>query len=406
MSVINIPEILLPENADMPLWAVNACDQFTSDLEYWQNLEKLVGKAPSTLNLIFPEIYLKDRPKERITRINETMCEYLDGGIFKTVKDGFIFVERTTDESGTRRGIVLSIDLECYSFEKGAKIPVRSTEATILERIPPRVEIRKNAPLELPHAMLLYNDSEGIVQKSLKLGETLYDFDLNMGGGHVRGTYINNAPEVIKAFNSLGGASDFLFAVGDGNHSLATAKTCWELLKKNLSGEEIKTHPARFALCEAVNIYDEALNFEPIHRLVKCADPEKFADGLNLSCVNNSETLCLKSDNPNTEAKLVIGGKAVKIAFDNDIPQGIRKLDEYICGFLQQNGGEVDYIHGEAELTAFTEEGGVGVILPPIKKDDFFELIKKGGNLPRKTFSMGEGNEKRYYIEAKLIVRR
>ncbi|MDE6104805.1 MAG: DUF1015 domain-containing protein, partial [Clostridia bacterium] len=315
MSVINIPEILLPENADMPLWAVNACDQFTSDLNYWHNLEKLVGNAPSTLNLIFPEIYLKDRPKERIARINETMRAYLDGGIFKTVKDGFIFVERTTANSGTRRGIVLAIDLESYSFEKGAKTPIRSTEATILERIPPRVEIRKNAPVELPHVMLLYNDREGVVQKSLKLGETLYDFELNMDGGHVRGTYIKNAQEVINAFNSLDGASDLLFAVGDGNHSLATAKTCWEQLKPTLSEEEAKTHPARFALCEAVNIYDSALNFEPIHRLVKCKNPQKFANGLQTVSPNEAKA---------EEAKLVINGKAVKIPFYKDIPQGIR----------------------------------------------------------------------------------
>lgn len=388
MHTINIPEILLPKSADMAIWAVNACDQFTSDKEYWKCVERLVGDRESTLKLIFPEIYLKDNPEARIKNINNTMYSYLNGGVFKSV-NGFILVQRTT-ASGTRTGIVLSIDLEDYSFEVGAKTPVRSTEATILERIPPRVEIRKNAPVELPHVMLLYDDKDYRITDSVRLGKVLYDFDLNMNGGHVKGTLIENAEEITSLFYSLAEGEDaLLFAVGDGNHSLATAKTCWESIKNTLSEEERKTHPARYALCEAVNIYDSALNFEPIHRLLKMDRPLKFAEGL-------------KTEGENT-AYLVIDGKTQPIPFDNDIPSGIIKLDCYISDFISENGGEVDYIHGENELISFTKQGGAGVVLPSIKKADFFKLIIKGGNLPRKTFSLGEGEEKRYYIEAKAI---
>ena len=390
MNTIKIPRILLPADADMSAWAVNACDQFTSDMQYWEEVEKITSGKPSAYNLIFPEIYLKDNPKRRIEKINKTMREYLVGGIFKEVDGGFVLVERST-QSGVRTGIVLSVDLEDYSFERGAKTPIRSTEATILERIPPRVEIRRNAPIELPHVMLLYNDPQNLVLNAAKRGETLYDFELNMGGGHVKGTYISNADEVIKAFYSLveNKEDKFLFAVGDGNHSLATAKTCWDEIKKGLSPKERESHPARFALVEAVNIFDKALIFEPIHRLVKTSDPEKFLKGLNLG--------------GESEARTALCGKVEKINFPKDIPEGIRKLDDYIRQYIEKFGGEADYIHGDDEIIKFTLSGAAGVLLPPIRKEDFFSLISKGGNLPRKTFSMGEGNEKRYYIEAKAI---
>ena len=390
MKTIKLYDILLPAAADMKYWAVNACDQFTSDYAYWEEVERITKGKPSTFNLIFPEIYLKDKPEARIAAANAAMDKYLKEGVFKKVEGGFILVERAT-ESGTRTGLVMAIDLEDYSFEKGAKTPVRSTEATILERIPPRVEIRKNAPVELPHIMLLYNDPKDAVLKSAELGEVLYDFDLMMNGGHIKGTYVKNAEKLIEKFYSLVADKEdkFLFAVGDGNHSLATAKTCWENLKPTLSAAERENHPARFALVEAVNIFDKALNFEPIHRLVKISNPEKFAKGLKIEGKGS--------------ALLAIGGKTQKISFPEDVPAGIRLLDSYISEYLKENGGEVDYIHGDKELIGFTKEGGAGIILPPIQKGDFFDLISKGGNLPRKTFSMGEGNEKRYYIEAKLI---
>ncbi len=394
MATVKIPEILLPKDADMTRWAVNACDQFTSDEKYWGDLKAFVGDKPSTLNLIYPEIYLKDNTQKRIDDINAHMRDYLDSGVFYALEGSFVLVKRST-ASGTRTGIVLAIDLEDYSFEKGSRALIRSTEATILERIPPRVQIRKNAPIELPHVMLLYDDKEGEVLKRAVTKGKLYGFELNMGGGYVTGERIINAEEVAAQFSKLcdgdkyGNGQRIMFAVGDGNHSLATAKTCWENLKPTLTKAQAENHPARFALVEAVNIYDSALNFEPIHRLVKTNNGVEFLSGLALA--------------GNGRAYTVTKGKKTPVPFPEDIPQGIRELDDYISRFIKEYGGEVDYIHGEEELSSLSGLG-VGIMLPAIKKDDFFRLIVTGGNLPRKTFSMGEGNEKRYYIEAKRII--
>ena len=399
MNTIRIPQILLPEDGlDMQKWAVNACDQYTSDSAYWKAVEENTAGFKSAYNLIFPEIYLKDEPEKRISRINQTMREYLSGGVFKKIEGGFILVERTT-AAGTRTGIVLCVDLEDYSYEKGTSALIRSTEATILERIPPRVQIRQNAEVELPHVMLLYDDEENSVLNCVERGKVLYDFELAYGGGHVKGTYINNSNKVTSALYALieskraiakyGKDEKLLFAVGDGNHSLATAKTCWEKLKPTLSKEQLENHPARFALVEVVNVYDKALNFEPIHRLIKTDKEKLFSKNLKTS--------------GGAVAYIVVDGKKHAVPFNSDVPAGIRELDGYISDFIAQNGGEVDYIHGEDELKSFTYGKNVGVLLPAIAKDDFFRLIINGGNLPKKTFSMGEGNEKRYYIEAKKI---
>lgn len=387
-NTISVPQILLPCGADMYSWAVNACDQFTSDLSYWQEVERIAQGKPSAYHIIFPEIYLKDNPEARIAAINSQMYRYLESGIFSEF-NGFVLVERTT-ESGTRTGIVLAIDLEQYSFRQEDKALIRSTEATVLDRLPPRVHIRSGAPLELPHIMLLYDDKSRSVLNSVRRGEELYNFDLNMGGGHVKGTLVSDPQTVIDAFYSLAeGMSDkMLFAVGDGNHSLAAAKLCWENIKNKLSPEQAKTHPARYALCEAVNIYDPALAFRPIHRFIKTDKPHEFVGGWNISGEKSAE--------------VVVNGIKTAVSFPSDIPCGIRLVDEYISDFIKKYGGTVDYIHGDEELTELTADGA-GVLLPSVEKDDFFRLIKAGGNLPKKTFSMGEGNEKRYYIEAKRI---
>ena len=387
-NTISVPQILLPCGADMYSWAVNACDQFTSDLSYWQEVERIAQGKPSAYHIIFPEIYLKDNPEARIAAINSQMYRYLESGIFSEF-NGFVLVERTT-ESGTRTGIVLAIDLEQYSFRQEDKALIRSTEATVLDRLPPRVHIRSGAPLELPHIMLLYDDKSRSVLNSVRRGEELYNFDLNMGGGHVKGTLVSDPQTVIDAFYSLAeGMSDkMLFAVGDGNHSLAAAKLCWENIKNKLSPEQAKTHPARYALCEAVNIYDPALAFRPIHRFIKTDNPHEFVGGWNISGEKSAE--------------VVVNGIKTAVSFPSDIPCGIRLVDEYISDFIKKYGGTVDYIHGDEELTELTADGA-GVLLPSVEKDVFFRLIKAGGNLPKKTFSMGEGNEKRYYIEAKRI---
>lgn len=396
MSTIIIPQIYLPAVDDLGAWATIACDQYTSDGAYWQKLESFVGDKPSTLNLIFPEIYLGDNDSQRIARINENMRKYLASGVFRPYT-GLVLVERTT-RSGTRTGILLAVDLEEYSFRPASKAPVRSTEATILERIPPRVAIRKDAPIELPHIMLLYDDAYGEVLAAAERGEKLYDFELNMGGGHVKGTAITNGEEVISQLMRLsripesvkkyGRAEELLFVVGDGNHSLAAAKQCWDDLKSSLTPEEREVHPARFALAEAVNIYDPALRFEPIHRFVKTDKPDLFLKGM--------------PSGGSGRAVVVIDGKRGAVHFPENIPEGIRALDEYITTFITTHGGSVDYVHGADEVAALSGDG-VGILLPAISKNDLFRLVIEGGNLPRKTFSMGDGDEKRYYIEAKAI---
>ena len=396
MSTIIIPQIYLPAVDDLGAWATIACDQYTSDGAYWQKLESFVGDKPSTLNLIFPEIYLGDNDSQRIARINENMRAYLASGVFRPYT-GLVLVERTT-RSGTRTGILLAVDLEEYSFRPASKAPVRSTEATILERIPPRVAIRKDAPIELPHIMLLYDDVYGEVLAAAERGEKLYDFELNMGGGHVKGTAINNGEEVISRLMRLsrihecvkkyGREEELLFVVGDGNHSLAAAKQCWDDLKPSLTPEEREVHPARFALAEAVNIYDPALRFEPIHRFVKTDKPDLFLKGM--------------PSGGSGRAVVVIDGKRGAVHFPENIPEGIRALDEYITTFITTHGGSVDYVHGADEVAALSGDG-VGILLPAISKNDLFRLVIEGGNLPRKTFSMGDGDEKRYYIEAKAI---
>ena len=387
---VHIPRILLPAHADMRSWAVIACDQFTSDKNYWRQVREQIGDGDSTYRLIFPEIYLKDDPERRISAINAAMEDYLARGVFEELEEGFILVERTTKDSSTRTGLVIAVDLESYSFSGGKGVPIRSTEATIPERIPPRVRIRRDAPLELPHVILLYDDPDFKVLDAVQRGKVLYDFDLMLGGGHVKGTFVNNSGAVKRTLCTLTEGQDdkLLFAVGDGNHSLAAAKTCWENIKPTLSAVQRKTHPARFVLCEAINIYDRAMRFLPIHRLVLTARAEQFITDWRLSGVGTARVVTARGEK--------------KLPFPSNVPRGIAELDSFIAEFLMKYGGEVDYIHGDDELRSFAN-GGAGILLPSIQKSDFFNLIKKGGNLPKKTFSLGEGSEKRYYIEAKKI---
>lgn len=397
---VSVPEILLPQaTADMSKWAVIACDQHTSDPAYWQELEEYVKDAPSALRLTLPEIYLSDDCSDRIAAIARSMRVYREKGIFRKLDKGFVLVERSTPFSPARFGLVLAVDLEAYSYEAGAKAQIKATEATIVERIPPRLKIRESASIEFPHVMLLYDDREDSVLGALKARrdslEKLYDFDLNMGGGHIKGYFVpeSDARSAAQAFSALADEDGVVFMVGDGNHSLATAKASWEKIKAGLSEEEQKDHPARFALAEAVNIYDDGIFFEAIHRVVKGVDPEKFAAGI--------------LPEKEGEAFLVIGGKKRACSFGKDVAGAVKKADAYIAAYTKANGGEADYIHGEEEIVRITEEqkDSVGILLPKMDKSELFATVKKHGCLPRKTFSMGESAEKRYYIEGKEIVK-
>ena len=391
-TCIAVPEIVLPAaGVDMTAWAVIACDQHTSDAAYWEELDRFVGDRPSALRLTLPEIYLSDSER-RTAEIERTMREYRARGIFRKLPPGFVFVERSAPGTPVRRGIVLAVDLEAYSYAPKSDAMIRATEATILSRIPPRLKIRENVSLEFPHIMLLYDDPSDTVGQCVRarLGETLYDFDLNMGGGHIRGRFVSDCAPVIAAFASLI-KDGLLFMVGDGNHSLATAKAAWERLKPSLSAAERETHPARYALCEAVNLYDEGIRFEAIHRFVTGIDPDKFARSLSFAGEGAGE--------------LCVGGKSAPLRLPADVPQAVAAADEAIGAYIAENGGEVDYVHGDDGVRALTgkRKDSAAILLPKMDKAALFDAVKRGGSLPRKTFSMGESEEKRYYIEGKEI---
>ena len=391
-TCIAVPEIVLPAaGVDMTAWAVIACDQHTSDAAYWEELDRFVGDRPSALRLALPEIYLSDSER-RTAEIERTMREYRARGIFRKLPPGFVAVGRSAPGTPVRRGIVLAVDLEAYSYAPKSDAMIRATEATILSRIPPRLKIRENVSLEFPHIMLLYDDPSDTVGQCVRarLGETLYDFDLNMGGGHIRGRFVSDCAPVIAAFASLI-KDGLLFMVGDGNHTLATAKAAWERLKPSLSAAERETHPARYALCEAVNLYDEGIRFEAIHRFVTGRDPDKFARSLSFAGEGAGE--------------LCIGGKSAPLRLPADVPQAVAAADEAIGAYIAENGGEVDYVHGDDAVRALTakRKDSAAILLPKMDKAALFDAVKRGGSLPRKTFSMGESEEKRYYIEGKEI---
>lgn len=454
-NCFNPANILLPNDGiDMEKWSVIACDQFTSQADYWDAVEKYVADAPSTLNVVFPEIYLGTTTKqERIKYINNTMDIYLaDGTLKQAVADGYVLVERTT-ESGVRLGIVGLIDLEDYDFDPKNKTLIRATEGTVISRIPPRVKIREHAAIELPHVMLLVDDpvdgqngelcrnesqenavniaaiKHGIIEYVYAIRDTLrklYDTELMQEGGHIRGYAIEGeaAKQVTEAFaakqESCGG---FLFAVGDGNHSLATAKTCWENIKKSgkFTEEQLKTHPARYALVEICNLHSEALEFKPIHRLLTNVDVKDMLSFFEaeitkqgLESAEGDEIVFEYVESGNDDsAKQANGNEAVSennygINITNrgdrlpvEILQGI--LDKYL---ETHDNVSIDYIHGDEALHRLVKEiKGCGIFLQSIDKSTLFPAINAGGVLPRKTFSIGEANEKRYYMECHKISR-
>lgn len=389
-DAVQVPEILLPApGVALETWAVVACDQFTAQPEYWREADRLVGGAPSTLRLVYPEAYLlvegiaaelpygaipSDSPRakeetDRVPAIHEAMRAYLAGGVFAPPVHGFVLTERTT-KSGTRLGLVLCVDLEAYDFTPGAKSLIRPTEGTILDRIPPRVRIRKDAPLETPHVMLLADDPERTLIEPLYASRDslrkLYDFELMLGGGHLRGWLVEDTAAVLASLEglpSLQGGDPVLFAVGDGNHSLATARQCYL---------ERPTARNRYALAEVVNLYDASLAFEPIHRLLEGVD----------------------------EAALKAAAAARGITLDGG---DVRVVQPFLDAWLPE-GVKMDYIHGEESLRALSEkEGFVGIRLSGIEKDSLFPSLEGGHVLPRKAFSMGEAEEKRYYMECRAL---
>ena len=398
-------EILLPDKADMSLWACIACDQFTSEKRYWEELKNSVGEKPSALNLILPEAYLSEDTEKRTEDIRRRMEEYIGGGVFKKLPEGYVLTVRKTPFVERRIGLVAAIDLEYYDYKKGSVSPIRATEGTIEERIPPRLKVRENATLELPHVMVLFDDERKEITEKLYENrakyDKLYDFTLNMGGGSIEGYFIPKDDETVKRFESLsdkerlkrkyGDVAPLVLAVGDGNHSLATAKAFWERVKAGIPEDTRKTHPARFALCELINVYDEGIYFEPIYRLVKGVDVKEFTDALKKADVGNY--------------KCFDGKEITEIRNGADFSESIRNIDAFIAEYIRKHGGTVDYIHGKNNLFALVKEdkNSVGIMPDTLKKEELFKTVANKGSLPRKAFSMGEGVEKRYYLEAKLI---
>ncbi len=401
-------DIMLPnEKTEMEKWAVIACDQYTSQPEYWDKAKETVGTSASALNIVFPEVYL-GKEDGRIESICRTMQDYLnDGTLTKAVSNGFILVERQVGH-GTRTGLIGVIDLEEYDFDPGSKKLIRATEGTVLSRIPPRVRIRENAVLECPHVMLLVDDpGRKLIEPLTAEKESfriLYDFDLMLGGGNVKGY----AVEGEKALSLSGLIStmqtesgNFFLAAGDGNHSLATAKTCWENIKVNLTEDEKASHPARFSMVEVINLHDDSLNFEPIHRVVDDYDSDTIIKYFNKYIENNGLT-----GREGDEITFVDAGEN-KVGFSLDGLNGRLPVDvvQRFLDELTKNDPEtLDYIHGEDHVKDLVKKKkATGILLKSIDKSSLFPGIAAGGVLPRKTFSIGHADEKRFYVECRRI---
>lgn len=406
-------ETLLPANADLTKWSVVACDQYTSQPDYWQEVEQFVGEAPSTLRMIVPELYLEEAGVEqRIADVNASMDRYLASDLFR-VTDQFLYVERTLRDGKLRRGLMGVVDLEQYDFTKGSESLIRATEGTVLERIPPRVKVREDASLECPHIMLLIDDPaktviEPIADRTGDL-EEVYRFDLMQDSGSIAGYQCDDAesmrilsalgeladPEAFNRRYDLNGESPLLFAVGDGNHSLATAKTCYENLKKTLPEEEYRAHPARYALVEVVNLHDVSLEFEPIHRVVFDVDEEKLLAALASQCGSTDGQCVLVCNN----------GQKKELRFNaavSNLPVGT--LQAFLDAYIAENGGRVDYIHGNEVVEELSSKSGnIGFLLEAMPKEELFKTVVLDGALPRKTFSMGHAWDKRFYLECRKI---
>ena len=418
---MNIPfkrgNILLPKNTDMTKWSVVACDQYTSEPEYWNDVEKIVGDAPSTLKLTLPEIYLEDENvSERIAKINSNMKALLDEDFFNEYKDSMIYLERTQSDGKIREGLIGVVDLEAYSYEKGAETPIRATEKTVIERIPPRVKIRENAPLELPHIMILIDDDKKQIIENLKNkvseDDIVYDFDLMKNGGHVKGYLLNEETmdEVDKGLKELAEKEVFakkydvnnkevlLFAMGDGNHSLATAKACYEKLKETMSEEEYLNNPARYALVELVNLHSPALEFEAINRVIFNTNPEKLLNSLK-------EYYQINKDGNGQEIEVITNDVDEKWYIENPKSNiAVGSIQIFLDEYLKNNEGKIDYIHGEETTKNLAKQSGnVGFIFEAMPKNELFKTVILDGSLPRKTFSMGHSYDKRYYLESRKI---
>lgn len=409
-------DILLPKNENMEKWAVVACDQYTSEPEYWNETAKIVGESKSALKLILPEIYLEEEGvSERIEKIQKEMASYIESDTFTEYKNTLIYIERTQNDGKVRAGIVGAVDLEKYDYRKGSVSQVRATEATVVERIPPRMAVRRGAGLELPHIMILVDDPMKTVVEMVSASgdkELIYDFSLMQKGGSIKGWKLSDdlCEKVISALEALGDLDTFnkkynlnekfplVYAMGDGNHSLATAKEFYEELKKNNPDKDLSNHPARYALCEIVNLHSEALEFEAIHRIVTNVDTDKLVGIL-------TDELALSDEVSEQRIDIVIKGETVTKYVHKPVSKlAVGSLQIVLDRVLGEMGAKIDYIHGiEVVEKLSMAENSVGFVLQDMAKKDLFPTVICDGALPRKTFSMGHAWDKRYYVEARKI---
>ena len=437
---IRIPEICLPrEGIDLTKWAVIACDQFTQDAQYWEAAKQIAGAAPSALNLILPEIYLGEKDLEqRIAAIRQEMAAYIASGILAAPKQGAIYVERETPFHPRRRGLLLAVDLERYDWKPDSRLLLRATEDTVPERLPPRMAIRRDAPLEIPHILLLIDDRDDSLLPAIAdaacAKPPLYQTTLMLNGGSISGWGVDGesqwgqlaqgletlARQAQERYCADAGESPFLFAVGDGNHSLAAAKAVWEEYKACHPLEaNLERHPARWALAELVNLYDPGLAFEPIHRILFGPQAQELLEcfsrpnsgglpGFSYRRVDSAAELSRLVNSQGQQRSgigLIAGGDHILMETTmRDLPVSL--LQPPLDALIQRNPEyEIDYIHGEEELLRLTgpSQRCLGLLLPPVAKEGLFETVAHSGPLPRKSFSMGAGIEKRYYLECRRL---
>ena len=403
--VVKVPKILLPKKGiDMEKWATIACDQFTSTPEYWERLVAFVGDSPSTLKLTCPEIYLSRDVSGEVKKVQAEMRKYLDEGIFDE-REGFVLVERQVGND-YRIGLMAAIDLDAYDWHR-VRTPIRATEDTLMERLPVRIAIRKGAEIEAPHAIILMDDREKDIIEPLYAArdgfEKLYDFELNMGGGHIRGWLVPRQREQeildkIAALNTpelqiekYGSDAGIMIAVGDGNHSVATAKVCYEELKQSLTGEQQKTCPERYMLVELVNLHGGGMEFSPIHRYFKVRDDE-FVAKLKASLYGDGRL------------KIMYKGGEEYIKCPENAGTAITEIQRLVEAYIKETGAEIDYVHDVIHLKECVDKSdGMGIVMPAFSRSDLFGYVVNVGNLPKKAFSIGEAEHKRYYLECRKI---
>ncbi len=411
-NVVKIPVVLIPrKGTDMSKWATIACDQFCARPKYWEELASYVGDAPSTLKITCPEIYLNNgNLDERIAEVWKTMNSYVADGLF-VGREGFVLVEREVENGEKRVGVMISIDLDAYDWNR-VRVPIRATEDTLVERLPVRIKIREKAPVESPHAIVLIDDPDKQIIEPLYAErdqmEKLYDFDLNMGGGHITGYAVNDSEALLAKLEGLldkevqtkkyGFDAGIMFAVGDGNHSIATAKVMWENLKKTLTDEEREGHPARYMLVEMVNLYGGGMDFKPIHRLIYTRDGN-FVRGLRAALKGK--------EGCNGKLKLIYKDGEEYLDCPEKASLTISAVQTYIESYAKLNKGfEVEYVHNEGHLKeAVDAADGIGIVMPDFPNAELVNFVVNVGNLPKKAFSIGEPEHKRYYLECKSIVR-